>query len=196
VYLVSVTRGKVPSGALLLAQGEAETASQAARLDALRGRIEASNPSDLKGSYAIARDCWATLGFTVGQRSWDIAGSVLAPYIVSVSRGRLDSIEQVRQEIDALRGAYLVSEEREDEDLVQVMTLNQTKGRESDATIVWCRGDDYFGSVSDWSVNGRRLLYVALTRARNEISVLLAPDAHALWSPLAALAVAPETATH
>jgi DNA helicase-2/ATP-dependent DNA helicase PcrA len=191
LYLVSVTRGKVPPAANLLAAGHAPTPTQAAKMDELHRLITGGELLGLQCYFELARSCWRNLGYTVGQRSWATAASSLAPYVVTATRRNFSSLSEARAGVNSIRSALLLSEDHEDDDLVQVMTMNQTKGRESDSTIVWCRGDDYFGSYHDWSQNGRRLLYVALTRAKNEISILLAPDAHSLWSPLSRFAVNP-----
>lgn len=190
IFLVSVTRGKVPSEASFLLRGKASTATLADRLDEVRRQL--TDP-DLEAAEAfeLARHVWRSLGFTSGQRSWSAAAATLGP-LIARARGRSsNSIDDLERAVDEIRQSYLFNEDFEDDRIVQVMTINQTKGREFDSAIVWCRGDDYFGNYADWSVNGRRLLYVALTRARNEISVLLAPDAHQLWSPLLNLAQRP-----
>ena len=71
---------------------------------------------------------------------------------------------------------------------VQVMNLHQTKGREADAVIILSDDDDYHGKEREPFVQGSRLLYVILTRARREVTVLLGHEPHPLVSPLASLA--------
>jgi DNA helicase-2/ATP-dependent DNA helicase PcrA len=52
------------------------------------------------------------------------------------------------------------------------MGLCQSKGRETDATIVVLRRNDYYGPESEPMPVGSRLLYVVLTRARRKTIVL------------------------
>lgn len=70
---------------------------------------------------------------------------------------------------------------------VQVMNLHQTKGRETDAVIILCGDDDFHGYENEPFVDGSRLLYVILTRARKEITLISGNHPHALFAPIAAL---------
>lgn len=72
---------------------------------------------------------------------------------------------------------------------VQLMNLYQTKGRESDATVVVLREGDFMGRESEPFPNTSRLLYVVFSRARQKIVVLLVGRRlHAAVAPLAQLA--------
>ena len=70
---------------------------------------------------------------------------------------------------------------------VQVMNLHQTKGREVDAVVLLCGDDDFHGYEGEPFVEGSRLLYVTLTRARKEVTVILGHQPHGLVAPIAAL---------
>ncbi len=70
---------------------------------------------------------------------------------------------------------------------VQVMNLHQTKGREADAVVILCGDDDYHGREDEPFVEASRLLYVVLTRARNEVTMVFGDDPHPLVAPLAEL---------
>ena len=70
---------------------------------------------------------------------------------------------------------------------VQVMNLHQTKGREVDAVIIAFRSSDYHRRESEPFPDASRLLYVALTRARKQITLILPTDPHPLVAPFAGL---------
>ncbi|MGH3166877.1 MAG: ATP-binding domain-containing protein, partial [Trebonia sp.] len=78
---------------------------------------------------------------------------------------------------------------------VQVMNLHQTKGREADAVIIAFRNDDYHGTEGEPFPTLSRLLYVILTRARNQVTLLLPPDPHSLVAPFACIAGSASLAT-
>jgi DNA helicase-2/ATP-dependent DNA helicase PcrA len=68
------------------------------------------------------------------------------------------------------------------------MNLHQTKGREADAVVILCGDDDFHGYEIEPFVDGSRLLYVILTRARKEVTLIFGYKPHALVAPIAALA--------
>jgi DNA helicase-2/ATP-dependent DNA helicase PcrA len=67
------------------------------------------------------------------------------------------------------------------------MNLHQTKGREADAIIAVFRASDYFGKEQEPFASASRLLYVVLTRARRQVTLLLPTSPHPLVAPLASL---------
>jgi ATP-dependent DNA helicase UvrD/PcrA len=54
---------------------------------------------------------------------------------------------------------------------VQLINLHQTKGPEADAIVILYGDDDSHGYDDEPFVEGSRLLYVILTRARTEVTV-------------------------
>ena len=76
------------------------------------------------------------------------------------------------------------------------MVLHQSKGREVDAVIIVV-GKEYAWSATahTFVARQRRILYVAMTRARHEVIVLLAPQPVALIRPLLTAAKAAGVAT-
>ena len=64
------------------------------------------------------------------------------------------------------------------------MNLHQTKGREADKTILLLGSDEYHGSEAEPFPNGSRLLYVVMTRARQQAHIVVPHVAHPLWLPL------------
>ena len=71
---------------------------------------------------------------------------------------------------------------------VQVMNLHQTKGREADAVVIVCSDDDYHGDEAEPFPDGSRLLYVILTRARQEVTMIFGDEPHPLVAPISRLA--------
>jgi hypothetical protein len=55
---------------------------------------------------------------------------------------------------------------------VQLINLHQTKGPEADAIVILYGDDDSHGYDDEPFVEGSRLLYVILTRARTEVTVI------------------------
>jgi DNA helicase II / ATP-dependent DNA helicase PcrA len=134
----------------------------------------------------LAAAAWKRLSFETvsGDTNWDRAAKDLAPLVSLASR----SDERVQCDIlsglvEEARAARLVEMDNDEPSVVHVMTMHQTKGREADATIILGHEQDYFGD--DWRDHGPRLMYVALTRARSAAVVMLPPDPHDLFAPLA-----------
>jgi DNA helicase-2/ATP-dependent DNA helicase PcrA len=72
------------------------------------------------------------------------------------------------------------------------MNLHQTKGREADAVIIAFRDTDYHGTEAEPFPAASRLLYVALTRARQQVTLLLPRQPHALVAPFLEYAQLPQ----
>jgi DNA helicase-2/ATP-dependent DNA helicase PcrA len=67
---------------------------------------------------------------------------------------------------------------------VQLMNFHQTKGREADAVILVYQNTDWFGKERAPFPKTSRVLFVALTRARERVVIVL-PTPHPLVAPLA-----------
>ena len=132
----------------------------------------------------IAADVWGHLGITTGQQIWRSAAEVfLAAASVFSGRTQQDWLEYLADELDQQRMTALVTRDGAERGTVQVMNLHQTKGREADATILVFRDGEYFGREAEPYEANSRLLYVALTRARNHVTVVLGTDPHPLVAP-------------
>ena len=132
----------------------------------------------------IAADVWGHLGITTGQQIWRSAAEVfLAAASVFSGRTQQDWLEYLADELDQQRMTALVTRDGAERGTVQVMNLHQTKGREADATILVFRDGEYFGREAEPHEANSRLLYVALTRARNHLTVVLGRDPHPLVAP-------------
>jgi DNA helicase II / ATP-dependent DNA helicase PcrA len=194
VYLTSVTRGKVPAAARLLLRGRADSPTLQARLDALHAAIKNAEPDDLQAAALLAGSTWGSLGIVGGQRTWRLAAVAMRPVVAAARRSpRAGRTRGLLEEVETIRTAGILDTGDINAAIVQVMTVNQTKGREADGTILWGRSDDYYGPHGDWRTNGPRLIYVSLTRARTRVVLLLPPDPHPLLAPLLAHATMPKS---
>jgi hypothetical protein len=101
------------------------------------------------------------------------------------------AVERMLDEVQAIRGASFVELDSGDLGAVQLMNFSQTKGREADATVLVFDDDDYFGREREPFHEASRLLYVAMTRARKQVVVLLPPQPHALVAPPTPLLACP-----
>jgi DNA helicase-2/ATP-dependent DNA helicase PcrA len=99
-----------------------------------------------------------------------------------------DLVRAITQRAEAARVDSFTEIDAADAAPVQVMNLHQTKGREADAVIIVFRSGDYHGSENEPFPALSRLLYVILTRARNQVTLLLPADPHPLVAPFSALA--------
>jgi DNA helicase-2/ATP-dependent DNA helicase PcrA len=139
----------------------------------------------------IARRAWSILGVTGGWRPWNRAATTFG---AMVARARLigevgAAVEHIRAEVRALRSASFVELDGGDTGAVQLMNFSQTKGREADATVLVFDDEEYFGKEGEPFPEASRLLYVAMTRARRRVVVLLPRWPHPLVAPLLPYAV-------
>jgi DNA helicase-2/ATP-dependent DNA helicase PcrA len=67
------------------------------------------------------------------------------------------------------------------------MNCHQTKGREADAVVVVYREGGWVTSYRDAEpfTSASRVLYVALTRARDAVTIMLPRNPHPLVAPFA-----------
>ena len=72
-------------------------------------------------------------------------------------------------------------------DRVKLMNFHQTKGRETDLAIHVFNRDDFFGKSPEPFEEASRLLYVAISRARQRIAVILPTNPHPLVGPYESL---------
>lgn len=136
----------------------------------------------------IAADVWRRLAITTGQQIWHSAAEVFfATASAFSSRTQQDWLDCVVDELDHERMTALVTRDGAERGTVQVMNLHQTKGREADATILVFRDGEYFGPETEPYEGNSRLLYVALTRARHHVTVVLGSDPHPLVEPFSRL---------
>jgi DNA helicase II / ATP-dependent DNA helicase PcrA len=189
VYLTALTKGKkAPPAAHRLAVGQLPSANQQRRLDSLQNEIDQLEAGDLSAAATLAADAWPRLAFDRGDREWRRAALVTRAAIAATNSLPADARrDRLSEEIRLLRGSTLLDKDEASTHAVQVMNLHQTKGRETDATILLCREDDWMGYETEPYEKGSRLLYVVLTRASEQAVVLLPSRPHGLFAPLLTL---------
>lgn len=184
VFLTSAVRSKkIPALAQTLAAGTA-VGALAERLGEIR--LALRDAPDLAAAAQVAAMSWPSLSRT-GERAWRRASAeamLLVPFCARLE----DPIRAIAQRVAAARVDSFTEIDAGDTAPVQVMNLHQTKGREADAVIIVFRKDDYHGAEGEPFPTLSRLLYVILTRARNQVTLLLPPDPHPLVAPFASIA--------
>jgi len=194
-FLTAITRGKAPPLALALI-GQADLPAELeALLRDLSARLRAAAAGSIGDVLQVVRSAWSSLFTgTGGNRLWirafgafaGLADGLLATP-ATVERTRM-LLERARQ----ARSASLASELDESRGVaVQLMNFHQTKGREVDGVVLVFRpGDIYANWSEDHEPYERpsRLLYVAISRARQRVTVILPRQPHALVGPFRVLA--------
>ena len=99
-----------------------------------------------------------------------------------------DALAILEGDVAALRSGALVSDGGFGSGVTTLMNFHQTKGREADAVLLVYREGDYLADSRDAEpfTKPSRVLYVALTRSRKHVTVILPPDQHPLVAPFAA----------
>jgi DNA helicase-2/ATP-dependent DNA helicase PcrA len=192
IFVASVERGRqVPNEALMLAGKLSKTEAFKGRLDLIFGRLkDASSP---KEALSLAQVAMSELGLTRGAKAWHTANSVLAEVVgarlLNLQSFPEEGVEAVSGRITERHLALLQDNDPALSAHVQLMGLYQAKGRESDATVVILRESDFYGKEAEPMPDGSKLLYVLLTRARAETTIVLVGRAlPRLVSPLRNLA--------
>lgn len=193
VFLTSVTRGAAaPELARQLAGGPGMREFMRDRLQQLSGALRAGGHDD-DALIRLAVEAWPALGITGGVAAWGRAAVTFAPVARRVLDVGLPDDERAAALIAACRRLHLESAITSDVPLrspVQLMNFHQTKGREADAVVLVYREGGWVTrrESAEPFVAESRVLYVALTRAREAVTVFVPPDPHPFIAPLAALA--------
>jgi hypothetical protein len=101
------------------------------------------------------------------------------------------------REVEDLRARTLVGSRAGRPKAAQVMNLHQTKGRETDATVLLLQSDEFHGYEAEPYPTGSRLLCVCLTRARERAHIVVPDtirDLHGHWLPLIDACIAAQQA--
>lgn len=191
VFLTATDRGREPPALALGLVGRAVLPGAfERRVEELR-RVLSDATDPLGEGVDVASAAWSALGVTSGYRPWTRAAATFAAL---AARARLlgdaaAALERIQADVRALRNASMVELDAGDVGAVQVMNFTQTKGREADAALLVFEDDDFFGYEAEPFREASRLLYVAMTRARKRVVVLLPPWPHPLVAPLGQYAV-------
>jgi DNA helicase-2/ATP-dependent DNA helicase PcrA len=194
VFLTSLTRASapVPELARQLAGRPGMRDFMHERLDALSGALRAARHDD-DALIGLAVEAWPELGITGGVAAWRRAAVTFAGLARRVLGERLPDDERAEALLAACRQLHRESAITADVPLlspVQLMNFHQTKGREADAVVLVYREGGYVAQrqSAEPFLSESRVLYVALTRAREAVTVIVPPDPHPFVAPLAALA--------
>lgn len=187
-YLTACSRGKyAPQLALKFANGDPLPAVLQERVEALQATATKAAQSSLREASDVAATAWATLGITDSEAPWNRTAPSFQALSRQSTRDPATQTANLARAITQLRLGAMFESQRRRLPAVQVMNLHQTKGREADAVVILCADDDFHGYETEPFVDGSRLLYVILTRARKEVSLIFEHDPHALVAPIAAL---------
>lgn len=191
-YLTACTRGQQPP---VLAQGMAFgrpelPATLHARLETLKRSLIEAAATTFDNLVATACDAWEQLGVVGGGRPWHLAAlrfAASARRLARSSEPLEESVQRLAEQAERDRTSALVGDDFLDHQPVQIMNFYQTKGREADQVVLLYRSGDYLAHrhASEPFAESSRVLYVALTRARERVVVLLPDDPHPLIAPFA-----------
>lgn len=192
IYLTSCVRGRQPPElAQKLLNGGRLPEKIVQALADLRRQLEGRVNVPISDLLPTITESWPRLAITSGIRPWQMAakhfGRLVYPY-----RGFLlteSSCELVARTIHQARMEAMLDMSFVETAPVRLMNYHQTKGREADTVIHVFRDDDYFGrEVSEPFEELSRLLNVAVSRARQQVVILLPPSPHPVIRPFAGLA--------
>jgi DNA helicase-2/ATP-dependent DNA helicase PcrA len=193
VFLTSVTRGEAaPEVAHQLAGRPGMRDFLRQRVEALSSALRAARHDD-DALIRLAVEAWPELGISAGVAAWRRATVTFAALARRVlGDGRMPDEERAEALLASCRKLHLESAITSDVPLlspVQLMNFHQTKGREADAVILVYREGGYVArrQSAEPFLSESRVLYVALTRAREAVTVLVPPDPHPLVLPLSEL---------
>lgn len=193
VFLTSVTRGdSAPEVARQLAGRPGMRPFMRERLANLSGALSAARHDD-QTLIRVAVQAWPALGITAGVAAWRRAAVTFAALARRVLEAHLPDNQRAEGLVEACRQVHLESVITSDVPLVspiQLMNFHQTKGREADAVVLVYRDGGWVTrrQAAEPFVAESRVLYVALTRAREAVTLFVPPNPHPLVAPLAALA--------
>lgn len=183
VFYTSTVRSKqAPPLAFQIANGQA-SGLLGRRLDGLRDEL--SQTSSLIEAAKIAGSSWAKLALGRGARPWRRATAEIGRYVALADSE--SPVEAIRRRAEEMRAKSFTEIDYSDRSTVQLMNLHQTKGREADAIVAAFRSKDYFGYEIEPFERSSRLLYVVLTRARQQVTLILPRSPHPLVAPFASL---------
>ncbi|OHX03436.1 UvrD-helicase domain-containing protein [Micromonospora sp. WMMB235] len=187
VYIAANT--KVKGGGLApLAQQMLDKTNLAleAALRALALELRQAGTCEGGPEYARLADLiassYARVGMFRGEETWACAVPQTRSAIRQLQAGL--PYEDVAETLAAARAGVLVGAGSQRPRPIQVMNLHQTKGREADTTILLLQGDEYHGGEGEPFPSGSKLLYVVMTRARQNAHIIVPATPHPLWRPL------------
>ena len=200
-FLTACTRGAPPDLARGMAFGTPPLRTGlCVRLQTLQQELIQASQENIERLVATACGAWEQLGIIGGSRPWRLASLRFAASARRLSRRDREPQElvlQLIQHAERDRAAVLVGDDFVDHHPVQIMNFHQTKGREADQVILLYRSGDYLADrrTAEPFADASRVLYVALTRARQRVVVMLPSDPHPLIAPFGDFAPRRDTAS-
>lgn len=186
-YLTACSRGRTPALAQAFATGNALPAALQQRVAGLKTALTEAAGLSLREVAEVATAAWPTLGITASEAPWKRTAPSFQAFARQVARDTSSPTANLVKAVNDLRVRAMFESQRRRLPAVQVMNLHQTKGRQVDAVVILCGDDDFHGYETEPFVEGSRLLYVTLTRARKEVTMIFGRSPHALVAPLASM---------
>lgn len=187
VFLASCVRGDTPTVSTNLIQNRRLEFGLEERLNEGLAALRAASSDSLEPVLQAAFDMWRRLSIAGSgpQRTWSRA----AQHIERLSRRKpgsdpLTRVNELEQELRFARDSALVDLTWEPSSSLLVMNFHQTKGREVDEAILAFH--DFRSREAEPFADGSLLLNVAMSRAKQRVTMLLPPGAHPLVAPLTA----------
>ncbi len=153
------------------------------RLAALETQLLAVNGEPVSEFFGLVGGALTIFGW--GQPLWRLGARDLFGQALDLARRPLDSrtAEALTRVASRRRADALTSELGSLRMPVRLMTMHQAKGREMDAILIVHHPDDY---LPDPQQHGR-VMFVAASRARRVVSILVPGTPHALYQPISSL---------
>lgn len=192
-FLTAVTRGKrAPELAYALLGRMALPGQIESALEHLQTALKTAADGTMADLASVAMRSWQGLHISTGSKSWLHAAGhfrrIAYPYRnKAVSE---ETISLLNEAVERSRVEALIDLDYSERGRVRLMNYHQTKGREADIVIHVFHSDDYFGPLEKQQEPFEelsRLLNVALSRAREQVVILLPPNPHPLVEPFEAL---------
>ncbi len=190
-FLTACTRGEAaPPLALAMIRGNGVPEIVDAALTDLRQELRDLGDGTVGQLAETIRTAWHRLRVTVGARPWRRA----AVDFVSVASelAGLDATPEtmrgIADRLGRIRTRSVVGHQDEGSTVsVQLMNFHQAKGREVDGVILVYEEDEYHARRNETEpyVRQARVQYVAISRARRRVSVLLPVRPHPVIAPFA-----------
>lgn len=193
LFITSATRGqKVPPLALAFRGLRALPAGLTDLIDRLKLDLVDAGRGPLGELVQVAADAWRRLRISPGTAPWTRA----AAHFVALARPLATqpaseaSVQQLQLVVERSRVESMLDLDWAQAGLVSLMNFHQTKGREADVVLLVYQPNDYLAhrAAREPYTDASRLLYVAMTRARERVVVVLSPQPHVLVAPFADLA--------
>jgi DNA helicase-2/ATP-dependent DNA helicase PcrA len=189
-FLTACSRGgSLPELAVDLVRGNGLDPGLARRFQNMEKALLTAGESTMQGLVELAARAWTRLGVTKGGRPWRRS----APVFQAIARPLLreaasaGAVAQLAAMVERRLPRALVDFDGALSSPVQLMNFHQTKGREADAVLLVYQNTDWFGKEGPPFPKTSRVLFVALTRARERVVIVLPTQPHPLVAPFASI---------